>query len=417
MISYPASRRARATTLAPRSWPSRPGLAMSIRTFGVPTADIIPQRPQAGQGSKSSEQIELLGLLWRAKISEGLRSADPRFLIVYDVLDTLLVCRGGILSAVHLPVVRHEVGVPCRQEPKEGIPRHVAEIEDAVPDETCARLTGRLYHRGEVLAPVGQLRQHRGQEHTGAHPARGESLDRPETLGRRRHRWLDLAGQVRIGRGDAHADRHLHAPGHVGEDIEVPEDERRTRHNAYGSAEVAQRLQDAARDPITSLDGLIRIGGCPQGNQFALPSGARQLLPQHRRGVRFNEDPRRPLVDAVLVHEPMRAPGVAVVAYDSIGDEVAGSRRNVKEPANARRFDRHNTQLGIVLYRLSLNISLASDGWVDGMEESEVLAETTSDAQHNDGFQPHFEVKLLSKREAEPLKAADRAVDDYRIRI
>src|SRR6516162_3253495 len=185
MISYPASRRARATTLAPRSWPSRPGLAMSIRTFGVSTADIIPQRLQAGQDSKSSEQIELLGLLWRAKISGCLRSADSRLLTVHEVLDTLLVCRGGILPAVHLPVVRHEVGVPRRQEPKEGIPRHVAEIQDTVPDETCAGLTGRLDHRGKILAPVGERGQHRGQEDAGAHPARGESLDRPETLGRR----------------------------------------------------------------------------------------------------------------------------------------------------------------------------------------------------------------------------------------
>src|SRR5512136_114609 len=33
MTSIPASRRARAITLAPRSWPSRPGLAMSTRIF------------------------------------------------------------------------------------------------------------------------------------------------------------------------------------------------------------------------------------------------------------------------------------------------------------------------------------------------------------------------------------------------
>src|SRR5687768_17161156 len=33
MTSMPASRSARATTLAPRSWPSSPGLAMSTRIF------------------------------------------------------------------------------------------------------------------------------------------------------------------------------------------------------------------------------------------------------------------------------------------------------------------------------------------------------------------------------------------------
>src|SRR5512140_1924482 len=33
MTSKPASRRARATTFAPRSWPSRPGLATRMRTL------------------------------------------------------------------------------------------------------------------------------------------------------------------------------------------------------------------------------------------------------------------------------------------------------------------------------------------------------------------------------------------------
>src|SRR4029434_4149565 len=36
MTSIPASRRARAITLAPRSWPSRPGLAMTTRVFRMP---------------------------------------------------------------------------------------------------------------------------------------------------------------------------------------------------------------------------------------------------------------------------------------------------------------------------------------------------------------------------------------------
>src|SRR5581483_4136518 len=37
MTSIPASRRARAITLAPRSWPSRPGLATSTRIFAWET--------------------------------------------------------------------------------------------------------------------------------------------------------------------------------------------------------------------------------------------------------------------------------------------------------------------------------------------------------------------------------------------
>src|SRR3989338_8252560 len=42
MTSMPASRNARAMTLAPRSWPSRPGLAISTRIFFSVTAASLP---------------------------------------------------------------------------------------------------------------------------------------------------------------------------------------------------------------------------------------------------------------------------------------------------------------------------------------------------------------------------------------
>src|SRR6266700_1631318 len=41
MTSMPASRRARAITLAPRSWPSRPGLATRTRIFGSAIAGLF----------------------------------------------------------------------------------------------------------------------------------------------------------------------------------------------------------------------------------------------------------------------------------------------------------------------------------------------------------------------------------------
>src|SRR3990172_891417 len=44
MTSMPASRRARAMTLAPRSWPSRPGLATSTRIFLSVISSLRPLR-------------------------------------------------------------------------------------------------------------------------------------------------------------------------------------------------------------------------------------------------------------------------------------------------------------------------------------------------------------------------------------
>src|SRR4051812_12230425 len=49
MTSMPASRSARAITFAPRSWPSRPGLAITTRS-GRGIAPILPSRRQPPAG-------------------------------------------------------------------------------------------------------------------------------------------------------------------------------------------------------------------------------------------------------------------------------------------------------------------------------------------------------------------------------
>src|SRR5216683_2513206 len=49
MTSKPASRRARATTLAPRSWPSRPGLATSTRGATLENDRLLELAPGLAQ--------------------------------------------------------------------------------------------------------------------------------------------------------------------------------------------------------------------------------------------------------------------------------------------------------------------------------------------------------------------------------
>src|SRR5688572_6690149 len=65
MTSCPASRKARATTLAPRSCPSRPGFATSTRTFRAPLSmDLGPNqtalKPQVVSPSEFSKAREPL---------------------------------------------------------------------------------------------------------------------------------------------------------------------------------------------------------------------------------------------------------------------------------------------------------------------------------------------------------------------
>src|SRR5690349_14025203 len=50
MTSIPASRRARATTFAPRSWPSRPGLATTIRIWSCIVVSPFPAAGSEGIG-------------------------------------------------------------------------------------------------------------------------------------------------------------------------------------------------------------------------------------------------------------------------------------------------------------------------------------------------------------------------------
>src|SRR4030095_6988663 len=52
MTSMPAARRARAMTLAPRSWPSRPGLAISTRILfsGILFCVLLQAKVKSGDG-------------------------------------------------------------------------------------------------------------------------------------------------------------------------------------------------------------------------------------------------------------------------------------------------------------------------------------------------------------------------------
>src|SRR5262249_42863566 len=72
MTSKPASRRARATTFAPRSCPSRPGLATRMRTLREEASDMVPalssatppvSTPPKTQGDSAPRALLQLGLL------------------------------------------------------------------------------------------------------------------------------------------------------------------------------------------------------------------------------------------------------------------------------------------------------------------------------------------------------------------
>src|SRR6059036_2462910 len=72
MTSKPASRRARATILAPRSWPSSPGLATSTRILWDVTAGLGEERPEGFPGPDDG-----LPVAGRQRPVEALAVAGP----------------------------------------------------------------------------------------------------------------------------------------------------------------------------------------------------------------------------------------------------------------------------------------------------------------------------------------------------
>src|SRR5690349_6195583 len=61
MTSIPASRNARAITLAPRSWPSRPGLAMTTLSLRISLARSVgPADVRTGRSSGRSDDWHFL---------------------------------------------------------------------------------------------------------------------------------------------------------------------------------------------------------------------------------------------------------------------------------------------------------------------------------------------------------------------
>src|SRR5579864_8826953 len=85
----PASRRARAMTLAPRSWPSRPGFATSTRIFcsaGILTVRSERSRIQQGQGIQpigGSDAVDLVGfssyIVFISKLRHRYQQATLRY--------------------------------------------------------------------------------------------------------------------------------------------------------------------------------------------------------------------------------------------------------------------------------------------------------------------------------------------------
>src|SRR5689334_20937169 len=106
---------------------------------------------------------------------------------------------------------------------------------------------------------------------------------------------------------------------------------------------------------------------------LALPRGPVELPPQDLRKVDLDDDVPVEVVARIHVEVLVSGAGEAVVADDTVGDEVAGARSDVVHGhLDAERLNRFDSQPRRTLERLTLDRSLARDRRIDREEEAEM---------------------------------------------
>ena len=96
--------------------------------------------------------------------------------------------------------------------------------------------------------------------------------------------------------------------------VEVAQDHGRLRQDRERVAEVGQRLDHAARQPVAALAVLVGVGGRAHGHRLPVPARRRELAAQHLDDVRLDDDLRGEVVADPQVQVAVERAGEAVVA-------------------------------------------------------------------------------------------------------
>src|SRR5205807_3542925 len=192
---------------------------------------------------------------------------------------------------------------------------------------------------------------------------------------------LELARQRAVEAADGDEDLHQVLLRHRRKEIQIALDQSGLRDYRERMLAFGQDLENLPGDPELSLDRLIAIGVRADGDRARHVARLRELGAQQLRSVGLREqlglevEPRRELEVGVA-----RA-GVTVVTHYAVRDEVLGLRGDVVEPHRfAERLDADYPQLGFALHGLARYFALAEDRGVHAVEEPQMLAQTTEEA-------------------------------------
>src|SRR5437763_811523 len=349
-------------------------------------------------------------------------SIDPALVAVSGSSRTRRPCRPRISRTYASPWMRASCSSVARggvatSVPATGCPLRSRQIASRRPGDSGWRDPGswRKYASSQKRG-VAEAGNHRRDIHADVDPGGREPGDRLHAALRRRDLRLEGAGVIAVPERDAHRYGNASHSGKLGQQIHVALDQRRLGDDADRIAIVPAHFQAAARQLVARLERLVAIRHAAEGDQFAFPGATLEGLAQEPR--RFGLDGDLPLEVGTGAEAEVlvRGAGVAVVAHDAVGDEIARSGSDVEHRQfQTEGFNRNDSQGGIALQRGSLDDSFARNRRRNSMQEPESLSQPAADSDVARDVPPRR--RLQHGIKSEPLERDTRFMKDARIRV
>jgi hypothetical protein len=230
---------------------------------------------------------------------------------------------------VEVLVVLYEVGPVLAQPFHEDAAHLAAQVQPDAADPGRTGLRRRLDDLVHLPRVVIDARHQGRDQHAGRDP-RAVELGH----GLKPRAWVRRVGLARPPRllvdgGDRQVRAEIGNLRDLLHQVEIAQQQRRLGQHRAWVRRVAHRLPDAAHELVAPLDPLVRIGVRAQRDVLVVPRLPRQFDPQDLRDVDLDNDLALEVAPGVEVEVRVGWAGKAVVADDSVGDEVARAGRDV----------------------------------------------------------------------------------------
>lgn len=162
-----------------------------------------------------------------------------------------------------------------------------------------------------VIVHEGNQRRH---QHADRHPRRTQASYRLQPPVRGAGARLQPAREVGIQRGHGHIDPHEPQPGQFGQQVEVAQDQGVLGDEGDRMAGLPHHFQQAAREPVLALDGLVGVGIGTDIDAADLVARGGKFTVQQLDRVMLGEQPGLEVQPGREVQVGMAGAGIAVDA-------------------------------------------------------------------------------------------------------